>query len=122
MSRQAKPADVDEIGAALPETDLGTSWGSTPTWKVPTTGGRHDDLLVILTPTGAEKAALVEDDTTPFVTIPHFDGHAAVLVQQPRLGEVSRDELAEIVTGARIKRAPQKSSRAYLADGERSCA
>ena len=29
------PADVDAICGALPETELGTSWGDRPTWKVP---------------------------------------------------------------------------------------
>ncbi|MCW2834484.1 MAG: hypothetical protein JWN68_2437, partial [Nocardioides sp.] len=35
MSRPARPEDVDEICAALPSTELGTSWGDVPTWKVP---------------------------------------------------------------------------------------
>ncbi len=34
--RPATPDDVDEICASLPETELGTSWGDMPTWKVPT--------------------------------------------------------------------------------------
>ena len=36
VSRKARPEDVDEICAGLPETELGTSWGDVPTWKVPT--------------------------------------------------------------------------------------
>ncbi len=134
----ARPTDVDEICAALPETELGTSWGDTPTWKVPTgpkgkgfvlyrkpgptavdpvTGEHYDDLLVILTPTEADKAALVQDPTTPFFTIPHFDGYSAVLVQQSRLGEVTRDELAEIITDAWAVRAPKRLVRDHLGDG-----
>lgn len=134
-SRRARPSDVDEICAALPETELGTSWGDVPTWKVPTgpkgkgfvlyrppgktaidpmTGEPYDDLLVIITPTEAEKAALVEDDTTPFFTIPHFDNYAAVLVQQSRLGETTRDELAEIITDAWAKAAPKRLVREHL--------
>ncbi len=135
MSRKARPDDVDEICAALPDTELGTSWGDVPTWKVPrgdqgkgfvlyrppgktaidpATGEPYDDLIVILTPTEVEKAALVEDDGTPFFTIPHFDGYAAVLVQQSRLGEISRDELAEIITDAWAKRAPKRLVREHL--------
>ncbi len=134
-SRRARPSDVDEICAALPETELGTSWGDVPTWKVPTgpkgkgfvlyrppgktaidpaTGEPYDDLLVIITPTEAEKNALVEDDTTPFFTIPHFDNNAAVLVQQSRLGETTRDELAEIITDAWAKAAPKRLVRDHL--------
>ncbi len=135
MNRRARPEDVDEICAALPDTELGTSWGDVPTWKVPRgekgkgfvlyrppgktaidpeTGEMYDDLVVILTPTEAEKAALVDDGATPFFTIPHFDGYAAVLVQQSRLGEISRDELAEIITDAWAKRAPKRLVREHL--------
>ncbi|WP_134768340.1 MmcQ/YjbR family DNA-binding protein [Nocardioides sp. 1609] len=136
--RAATPDDVDEICAALPDTELGTSWGDVPTWKVPSgpkgrgfvmyrrphasavdpeTGEEYDDLVVILTPTEAEKAALVDDDATPFFTIDHFDGHAAVLVQQSRLGELGRDELAEIITDAWAKRAPKRLVKEHLGDG-----
>ena len=107
--RRARPEDVDEICAGLPETELGVSWGDLPTWKVPRgpkgkgfllyraphktavdpdTGEMYDDLLVIITPTAVEKNALVEDDATPFFTIAHFKGFNAVLVQQSRLGEL----------------------------------
>ena len=133
--RPATPEDVDAICASLPETELTTSWGDMPTWKVPAgprgkgfvmyrrphataidplTGEPYDDLLVILTPTEAEKAALVEDDTTPFFTIPHFDGYPAVLVRLSRLGEVGRDELAELITDAWAKRAPRRVARAWF--------
>jgi len=136
-STPARPEDVDQICAALPETELGTSWGDVPTWKVPrgdkgrgfvlyrhphptaidaTTGEMYDDLLVIVTPTSAEKAALVEDDTTPFFTIDHFRSTNAVLVQQSRLGELSRDELTEIITEAWACRAPRRLVREHLGD------
>ncbi len=138
--RPATPDDVDDICAALPETELGTSWGDVPTWKVPAgpndrgfvlyrkpgrtavdpaTGEPYDDLLVILTPTEAEKAALVDDDATPFFTIDHFRGYAAVLVQLSRLGELTRVELEEIVTDAWAARAPKRLVRAHLGDGPR---
>ncbi len=138
--RPATPDDVDDICAGLPDTELGTSWGDMPTWKVPSgpkgkgfvmfrrphksavdpvTGEEYDDLVVVLTPTEAEKHALVDDPTTPFFTIDHFNGYAAVLVQQSRLGEVSRAELAEIITDAWAKRAPKRLVREFLgsADG-----
>lgn len=138
MSRPARPEDVEEICAALPDTELGTSWGDVPTWKVPRgekgkgfllyrpphrtavdpdTGEMYDDLLVIITPTTAEKQALVEDPETPFFTIDHFRSTDAVLVQQSRLGELTRDELAEIITDAWAKRAPKRLVREYLGEG-----
>ena len=109
MGRPATPEDLDAICASLPETELGISWGDRPTWKVPRgekgkgfllyrmphstavdpeTGEMYDDLVVITTPTAAEKQALVDDPDLPFFTIDHFRGRDAVVVQQSRLGEV----------------------------------
>ena len=82
----------------------------------PETGEMYDDLLVIITPTEDEKQALVEDERSPFFTIDHFRGFNAVLVQQSRLGELDRDELAEIITDAWAARAPKKLVKAYLAE------
>jgi hypothetical protein len=134
-TRRARPEDVDAICTELPETELGTSWGDLPTWKVPRgekgkgfllyraphktaidpdTGEMYDDLLVIITPTEVEKNALVEDPGTPFFTIPHFKGFNAVLVQQSRLGELDRDELAEIITDAWATRAPKRLVKEHL--------
>ena len=133
--RPAVPEDVDAICAALPETELGTSWGDVPTWKVPRgekgkgfvlyrhphhtavdpdTGEMYDDLVVIVTPTEADKQALVEDDATPFFTIDHFRGYNAVLVQQSRLGEISRSELVEVITEAWAHRAPKRLVKEHL--------
>ncbi len=125
---------VDAICRALPEVELGTSWGDVTTYKVrdkgfllyrpphksaidPATGEMYDDLLVIMTPTAAEKAALVEDDSTPFFTIDHFRNFSAVLVQRSRLDEIDRAELAEIITDAWAARAPKSLVKQHLADG-----
>lgn len=137
MSRRARPEDIDEICAALPETELGISWGDRPTWKVPRgpkgrgfclyrmphhtavdpeTGEMYDDVVVIVTASEAEKVALVEDASTPFFTIDHFRGYNAVLVQQSRLGEITRDELVEVITDAWAHRAPRRLVREHLGD------
>ena len=134
-SRKARPEDVDEICGALPETELGISWGDRPTWKVPrgpkgkgfllyrdpgptaidpATGTPYDDLIVITTPTEVEKNALVDDEGTPFFTIPHFNGYSAVLVQLSRLGELTRQELEEIITDAWATRAPKRLVKEHL--------
>ena len=133
-SRPATPDDVHEICSALPEVELGVSWGDRPTYKVPrgprgrgfvlhrapgrtavdpATGEPYDDLLVIVTPSAQDKQALVADDSTPFFTVPHFDGYNAVLVQQSRLGELSYDELAEVLTDAWRSRAPARLRREH---------
>ena len=137
MSTPARPEDIDEICASLPETELGISWGDRPTWKVPRgekgkgfvlyraphktavdpeTGEMYDDLVVIMTPTEVEKNALVADESTPFFTIDHFRGFSAVLVQQSRLGEISREELAEVITDAWATKAPKKLVREFFGE------
>ena len=137
-SRPATPEDVDAICLGLPEVELGISWGDRPTYKVPKgekgkgfllyrmphktavdpqTGEMYDDLLVIITPTEAEKRALVEDETTPFFPIDHFHGAPAVLVQQSRLGELTLAELTEVVTEAWACKAPTKLVKQHLGDG-----
>lgn len=136
-SRQARPEDIDEICGSLPETELGTSWGDRPTWKVPRgdkgkgfvlyrmphktavdpdTGEMWDDVVVIMTPTEVEKFALVEDRSTPFFTIDHFRGYSAVLVRQSQLGEISRQELVEAITDAWATKAPKKLVREHLGE------
>ena len=82
----------------------------------PATGEMYDDLVVITTPTEVEKHALVADESTPFFTIDHFKGYAAVLVQQSRLGDIGRDELEEIITDAWAAKAPKKLVREHLGE------
>lgn len=135
--RPATPADVDAICASLPEAWLGTSWGDVPTWLVPEAASRrgkgkgfvlyrkprHDaidprtgeaftDLIVIRTGSAAEKEELVEADG-PFITIDHFNGFNAVLVQQSRLGEISVAELREVIVDAWRAIAPKALVRAH---------
>jgi hypothetical protein len=134
MTTAARPEDVDEICCSLPETWFGTSWGDVPTWLVPhrdkgrgfvlyrkphktaidpETGELYDDLLVIRTATADDKQALVDADG-PFFVVDHFKGYNAVLVQQSRLGELSRDELSEVITDAWLATAPKKLVKAFL--------
>lgn len=139
MTTPARPEDVDEICGSLPETWFGTSWGDVPTWLVPqrTPGDKgrgfvlyrkphrtavdpetrqpYDDLLVIRTADADDKQALVEGPG-PFFTIDHFRGYNAVLVQLSRLGELSRDELAEVITDAWLAVAPKKLAQRFRDD------
>ena len=129
---RATPADVDAICGALPETELGTSWGDRPTWKVPTgrkgrgfvlhrapqknvvdpaTGEPYPDLLVISVPDEAAKLALVESEG-PFFTIPHFDGYAAVLIH---LKKVTKRALREALLDGWLAVAPPAAAEQYLA-------
>ena len=143
MSRPATADDVDAICGSLPETWFGTSWGDVPTWLVPhrvrngekqgrgfvlyrkphrtaidpTTGAMYDDLLVVRTANDDDKQALVEADG-PFFTIPHFNGYDAVLVQLSRIGELSREELVEVITDAWRACAPKNLVKKHFGGAE----
>ncbi|HEY3530373.1 MAG TPA: hypothetical protein VGK78_14600 [Nocardioides sp.] len=135
MSRKARIADVHAICSALPEVELGTSWGDRPTYLVmqkpkprgfvlaraprrdaidPGTGEEYQDLLVIRTPSAEDKSALVEAPG-PFFTIDHFRNYNAVLLQQSRIDEVDVDELREVLTDAWLAVAPKSLAKRFLA-------
>jgi hypothetical protein len=126
-TRPARFEDIDEIAMGLPEVEFGISWGDRPTYKVdgkgfllfraprtdcldPQTGEPMDDVIVIQVADGAAKAALVGDES-PFFTIPHFDRTTAVLVRRRDLHLLDREELAEIITEAWLKRAPKRLAK-----------
>jgi hypothetical protein len=137
--RPACADDLDAICRGLPEVEFGTSWGDRPTYKVPdggpksagfvlhraprhdavdpVTGREYDDLVVIRTANAADKEALVADPSSPFFTIDHFRGFNAVLVQQSRLCELTRAELAEVVTDAWRAVAPKSLVKKHFPDG-----
>ncbi|MGY1735392.1 MmcQ/YjbR family DNA-binding protein [Geodermatophilus sp. SYSU D00684] len=122
-------ADVRRLALALPGTTEGTSFGR-PAWKVRDRAfvwerplSRADvEQLGDAAPEGpvlgaavadeGVKHALVADDPAVYLTTPHFDGYAAVLV---RLDAIDVAELGELVTEAWLARAPARLAREYLA-------
>ncbi|GAB3196571.1 MmcQ/YjbR family DNA-binding protein [Geodermatophilus arenarius] len=122
-------ADVRRLALALPGTTEGTSYGR-PAWKVRDRAFvwerplRRADVeqLGDAAPEGpvlgaavadeGVKQALVADDPAVYLTTPHFDGYAAVLV---RLDAIDVAELGELVTEAWLARAPARLAREYLA-------
>jgi hypothetical protein len=126
--RQARVADVHEFARRLPHV---TGEGD-PVYQVggksfvffrnprpdavdPATGERLPDVIVFWVESEADKQALVQDPSTPFFTTPHFDGHPSVLVQAGRLGELSRQELAELVQDAWLAQASPRRRSTWLA-------
>src|SRR3954453_23843210 len=71
----------------------------------PETGERYDDVIVLWVESEEDKQALAQDAWTPFFTTPHFDGHPSVLIRGSRIGELSVEELAEVVQDAWLARA-----------------
>lgn len=84
----------------------------------PHTGERYDDVVVLWVGSESEKEALVADPSTPFFTTPHFDGHPSVMLRTSRIGELDRDELAEVVYDAWLARASKTAARRWLQSRE----
>lgn len=82
----------------------------------PETGERYDDVIVFWVEDEVAKTALVEDESTPFFTTPHFDGHPSVLLRGSRIGELTRAEIQEIIQDAWLARASAARRRTWLAD------
>ena len=57
-------------------------------------------MIVFWVDSELEKEAILADESLPFFTTSHFDGHSSVLLRGSRVGEMSRDELAGFVEGA----------------------
>jgi hypothetical protein len=79
------------------------------------TGERLPDVVVFWVESEADKLALVQDPAKPFFTTPHFDGHPSVLVRGSRLGEITRQELTELVQDAWLAQASARRRTAWLA-------
>jgi len=126
---RATVADVHKLAGSMPGVERAE--GNTVVYQVrrksfvffrnprpdafdPETGERYDDVIVFWVASDADKQALVADDSTPFFTTPHFDGHPSVLLRGCRVGELDRDELAEIVYDAWLARAPKRLARQWL--------
>jgi hypothetical protein len=80
----------------------------------PETGERYDDVVVLWVESAIAKEALVADESTPFFTTPHFDGHPSVLLRTSEIGRLTRDELAEVVYDAWLSRASRTAARRWL--------
>lgn len=80
----------------------------------PDTGERYPDVIVFWVASEADKQALVQDEASPFFTTAHFDGHLSVLLRAGRIGELTRQELAEVVQDAWLSRASARRAAAWL--------
>ena len=73
-------------------------------------------MIVFWVASEADKQALVQDESTPFFTTPHFNGHLSVLLRASRIGEITREELAELVQDAWLSRASARRAATWLSD------
>ena len=80
----------------------------------PDTAERYTDVIIFWVPDESDKQAMVQDDSTPFFTTPHFKGHPSVLLRGSRIGELTYDELAEVVQDAWLSRASTRRGTEWL--------
>ena len=106
--------DVRRIALSLPGAEERASHGGAASFRTKPRGfayHREDvDAVVLFVPSEEDKHALIASDPKIFFTEPHYDGYAAVLV---RLGAVSVDELAELVTDSWRLRAPKSDVKRF---------
>ena len=134
MRRGARPArveDVHHLALGMPHVTVYPGTEHKPVYQVggksfvffrnprpdafdPETGERYDDVIVFWVANEGDKLALVQDDSSPFFTTPHFDGHLSVLLRASRIGEIRYDELAEVVQEAWLSRASARRRAVWL--------
>ena len=134
MSPRPRPArveDVHELAASMPHVRVIHGSRDNPVYQVggksfvffrtprpdaidPQTGERYPDVIIFWVPSESDKQALVQDATSPFFTTPHFDGHPSVLVRACRIGELTSQELTEVVQDAWLSQASPTRAAAWL--------
>jgi hypothetical protein len=131
MPRHARVEDVHELAGAMPHVTVTHGSRGNAVYQVggrsfvffrtprpdavdPDTGQRYPDVIVFWVPSESDKQALVQDPGTPFFTTPHFDGHPSVLLRAGRLGELTREELAEVVQDAWLAQASARRAARWL--------
>jgi hypothetical protein len=130
--RPARVEDVHEVAAGMPHVTVEYGPAGNAVYQVgrksfvffrtprpdaidPDTGERYPDVIVFWVGSDGDKEALVQDEGSPFFTTPHFDGHRSVLLRAARIGELTRQELAEVVQDAWLARASARRAKDWLA-------
>jgi hypothetical protein len=131
MARKAKLGDVHALAMAMPHVTIVDGSRGKPVYQVggksfiffrnprpdafdPETGERYPDVIVFWVESEDDKLAMVSDEASPFFTTPHFEGHPSVLLRGAHIGELTRDELAEVVQDAWLARASQRRAATWL--------
>jgi hypothetical protein len=132
-SPAARIEDVHTLALGMPHVTVVRGSGENPVYQVggksfvffrtprpdavdPATGERYRDVIVFWVGSEGDKQALVGDESSPFFTTAHFDGHPSVLLRASRVGELSREELAEVIQEAWLSRASARRAAAWLSE------
>ena len=134
--RRARVEDVHELALGMPHVTVYPGSQRNPVYQVggksfiffrnprpdafdPETGERYPDVIVFWVPSEADKQALVQEQSSPFFSTPHFDGHPSVLIRASRIGELTLPELTEVVQDAWLSRASPTRAAAWLSGATR---
>jgi hypothetical protein len=129
--RRARIEDVHDLAMRMPHVTVIHGPHGNPIYQVggrsfvffrnprpdavdPGTGERYPDVIMFWAASEADKQALVQDEASPFFTTPHFDGHPSMLMRGSRIGELTVQELAEVVQDAWLSRASAARAAAWL--------
>ena|SRR5215467_10537038 len=130
-ARRARVEDVHDLAMGMPHVTVWRGPQGNAVYQVggksfvffrnprpdacdPGTGERYADVIMFWVPTEGDKLALVQDAASPFFTTAHFDGHPSVLVRGCRVGELTVQELTEVVQDAWLSRASLRRGTAWL--------
>jgi hypothetical protein len=94
--------------------------GRRPDALDPETGERLADVLVFRVADLGVKELLLSDSRGVYFTTPHWNGYSAVLMRIPRLAELEREELRDLVEEAWLTRAPKRLAKEWLAERDES--
>ncbi len=128
---RARVEDVHELALAMPHVTVERGPRGNPVYQVggksfvffrnpradaidPETGERYPDVIVFWVASESDKQAMVQDPGSPFFTTPHFDGHRSVLLRSSRIGELTQQELAEVVQDAWLAQASDRRRATWL--------
>jgi hypothetical protein len=126
--------DLDKLALAMPGATKDVSEDGRPTYSVDgkmfcfhrgprpdavdETGERMTDVLVFRLDGPEAKELALADPRGIFFTTPHWNGYSAVLMRIPRLEEIDRAELRDLVVEAWLTRAKKRVAKAWLAENE----
>ena len=129
--RRARVEDVHDLAMGMPHVTVWRGPSGNPVYQVggksfvffrnprpdavdSETGERHNDVIMFWVPSESDKLALVQDQDSPFFTTSHFDGHPSVLLRGSQVGELTVQELTELVQDAWLSRASPRRAAAWL--------
>jgi hypothetical protein len=129
--RRARVEDVHDLAIRMPHVTVVDGSRGNPVYQVggksfvffrnprpdavdPGTGERYTDVIVFWVPSEADKQALVHDQASPFFSTSHFDGHPSVLLRESRVGELTLQELTEVIQDAWLSQASPRRAAAWL--------